>query len=121
MDGGLIGKPASRANPDMKAAILDFLAEITIEFDGPPLYRPFAFVIAPHRVRHQRQHARFDVGLVRQLLRRRHIWYRGLVAHPGLVAVERHRHGEYRLAVLDRHDPTGGEALAVADAVDLIN
>ena len=61
------------------------------------------------------------LGLVRQLLRRRHVRHRRLVAHPGLVAVERHRHGEYRLAVLDRDDAPGGEALAVADAIDLVD
>jgi len=37
------------------------------------------------------------------------------------AAVERHRHGEYRLAVLDRDDAAGGETLAVADAIDLID
>src|SRR5262249_16384979 len=45
----------------------------------------------------------------------------GLMAHPGLVAVERHRHGEDRLPVLDRDHAPGGEALAVADAVDLVD
>ena len=35
--------------------------------------------------------------------------------------MERRRHGEDRLAVLDRHHAAGGEALAVADAVDLVD
>jgi hypothetical protein len=40
---------------------------------------------------------------------------------PGLVVVERDRHGEDRVPVLDRDDAPGGEALAVADAVDLVD
>ena len=35
--------------------------------------------------------------------------------------MERHRHGEDGLPVLDGDDPPGGEALAVADAVDLVD
>jgi hypothetical protein len=35
--------------------------------------------------------------------------------------MKRHRHREYRLTVLDCDDAPGGEAPAVADAVDLID
>ena len=52
---------------------------------------------------------------------RRHVRHRRLMAQAGLVAVERHRHGEDRLAVLDRDHAAGGEALAVADAVDVVD
>src|SRR6516164_308759 len=43
------------------------------------------------------------------------------MAHAGLVAVKRHRHGVNRLSVLDRDHAPRGEALAVADAVDLVD
>ena len=39
---------------------------------------------------------------------------------PVLVDVERRRQVEDGLAVLDGHDPAGGERAAVADAVDLV-
>src|SRR6516164_4432102 len=38
-----------------------------------------------------------------------------------LMPVERHRHGVNRLPVLDRDHAPRGEALAVADAVDLVD
>ena len=43
-----------------------------------------------------------------------------LVVEAGLVAVEAGLEVEDDLAVLDGHDASGGEALAVADAVDLV-
>ena len=51
----------------------------------------------------------------------RHVRHRHLVVEARLVGVERHRHGEDRLPVLDRDHAPGGEALAVADAVDLVD
>ena len=45
----------------------------------------------------------------------------GLMAQAGLVAMERDRHGEDRFAMLDRDHPPGGEALAVANAIDLVD
>ena len=44
------------------------------------------------------------------------IWWSG----PGSCIVEAGLQVEDRLAVLDRHDAAGGEAAAVADAVDLV-
>ena len=68
-----------------------------------------------------RQHALLDLGFARQFLGLRHVRHLGLMGQPGLVAMERHRHGEDRVAVLDRDHAPGGEALAVADAVDLVD
>src|SRR5581483_11131808 len=45
----------------------------------------------------------------------------GLVVEPFFVAVERHQHGKDRVTVLARGDVAGGEALAVADAVDVVD
>ena len=38
-----------------------------------------------------------------------------------LAGMKRDAHGKDRLAVLARQDPAGGEALAVADAVDVVD
>ena len=46
--------------------------------------------------------------------------HRDLVVEPVLVHVEARLQVEDRLAVLDRDDASGGERLAVADAVDLV-
>ena len=47
------------------------------------------------------------------------VGHRVLVLGPGLGHVERRREVEDRAAVLDRDDPPGREAAAVADAVDV--
>jgi hypothetical protein len=105
----------------VEAAVIYLLAEVALELHRPQLDRARALVVAPHRVGHRRQHALLDVVLARQVLGLRHVGHLGLVGHAGLIAMERHRHGEDRLAVLDRDHPAGGEALAVADAVDLVD
>ena len=54
-------------------------------------------------------------------VRRRHVERHGrLVVGPGLVDVEAGLQVEDGPAVLDGHHAAGGEALAVADAVDLV-
>ncbi len=63
----------------------------------------------------------FELGFARQSVGLRHIGHFGLVREAWLGAVERHRHGEDGVAVLDGDDAPGGEALAVADAVDLVD
>ena len=101
MDRRLIGKPLGGANPDMKAAALGLSAEIAIELDRPQLDRPLALVVAPHRVRHQREHPLLDGGLARNRLGLRDLRHPRLVAQAGLVAVKRDRHGEDRFAMLE--------------------
>src|SRR5215467_13863519 len=54
MNCGLIWKRRRCPDPDVEAPILDFFSEIAIELHGPPFDWPFAFVIAPHRIGHQR-------------------------------------------------------------------
>ena len=44
-----------------------------------------------------------------------------LVIKPRLVDLKRGGHVENRPALLDGHDPAGGEALAVPDAIDVVN
>jgi hypothetical protein len=88
MDCGLIRKLRGGPDPDMEAAVLDLFPEITVELHRPPLDRPLAFVIAPHRIGHQREHSLFDVGFVRQLLRLCEGGHPGLMAHAGLVVMK---------------------------------
>ncbi len=54
-------------------------------------------------------------------VRLRHVGHLDLMRQPRLGDVERDRHGEDGAAVLDRLDVARGEALAVADAVDLVD
>src|SRR5208282_3319627 len=82
---------------------------------------PLAFVVAAHGIGHERQNPFLDLGFGRQRLRLRHIGHLELMRESFLRDVERHRHGEDRAAVLDRDHAPRGEALAVADAVDLID
>ena len=62
-----------------------------------------------------------DLALARQLLRLRHLGHGDLVLESVLGDMERGRHGEDRHAMLDRHHLAGGEAAAVAIAVDLVD
>ena len=121
MDRRLVRQPAGGADPDVETPVLDLLAEIAAVLDRPQLDRPLALVVAPHRLRHHRQHALADFGFARQLVGRGDVRHLGLMGEPGLVAVERHRHDEDRLAVLDRLHPPRGEALAVAHALDVVD
>src|SRR6185437_9015423 len=60
-------------------------------------------------------------GFARQFLRRRYVGHFRLVIEARLIGVERHQHGKDRMAVLARSDAPGGEALTVADAVDVVD
>ncbi len=70
---------------------------------------------------HERQHGLFDVGFARQILGRRHGGHAAAMLEPVLLQMVGGRHGEDRVAVLDRDHAPGGEAPAVADAVDLVD
>jgi hypothetical protein len=72
-----------------------------------------------HLFRHLADEFRIDLAEVAQRLRRRRVRHRGLVIEAGLGGLERCRHGQDRLAVLDRHHAPAGEAAAVAAAVHL--
>ena len=64
-------------------------------------------------------HRAGEVLLRHQLVGAGHLWHRLGVVEPGLVAVKAGHHGEQRRAVLHRLYPAGGEAVAVAGALDL--
>ena len=121
VDRRLVRQLAGRADPDVETAVLDLLAEVAAVFDRAQLDRPLALVVAPHRLRHQRQHALADFGFARQLVGRGDVRHLRLMGETFFVAVERHRHDEDRLAVLDRLHPPRGEALAVAHALDVVD
>jgi hypothetical protein len=97
------------------------LAEIAIVFDGPQLDRPLTLEIGSDRDGHQRQDALAHLRLRRQFLRSGDLRHFELMAEAGLVALKGYRHEEDGVPVLNGDDPPGGEALAVADAVHLID
>ncbi len=120
MAGSSGSRPVARIQTWKRAAGI-FLAAVAVELDRPQFDRPLALVIAPHRIGHGRQHVLAHLGFVGQRFRRRHVGHRRLVIEPGLVGVERDQHGEDGMAVLARGDAAGGEALAVADRVDVVD
>ena len=105
----------------LKLAVGIFLAEIAVELDRAQFDRPLALIIAPHRIGHGRQQLFAHLGFARQIFRRRHVRHFGLMVEARLVGVERHQHGEDRMAVLARGDAPRREALAVADAIDVVD
>src|SRR5712692_9387391 len=62
VDRRLVREAPGGADPNVEVAIVELLAEVAIEFDRPQLDRPLALVIAPHRIRHHRQHAFLELG-----------------------------------------------------------
>ena len=108
-------------DPHVEPAVGIFLAEIAFELDRPQFDRPLAFVIAPHRIGHHRQNFFAHLGFARQIFRRRHVRHFRLMLEARLVGMKRHQHGKDRMAVLARGDAPCGEALAVADAVDVVD
>ena len=121
VDRGIVRQLAGRADPDVEFAVFG----ISCRDSGR--IRPGAARSAA-RARNSaapapasRQDRRADLRLARQILGRRHVRHRGLMLEARLVVVERHHQGEDRLPVLDRDHAPRGEALAVADAIHLVD
>ena len=105
----------------LNRASFGFLSEVAAVVDRQQLDRALALIVAPDALGHLRQHPLLDLGVARQRVGRRHLGHRHLMVEAGLVVVERHRHREDRLAVLDRDHAPRREALAVADPVDVVD
>src|SRR5262249_45221759 len=56
-----------------------------------------------------------------QFIRLRHVGHHELMREASLRAMERHRHGENGMTVLDRHHAPRRETPAVADTIHLID
>ena len=121
VDRPIVRQPAGGAHPKVKPAVGIFLAEIAFELHRPQFDRPLALVIAPHRIGHGRENCLANFRFARQTFRRRHIRHFRLMLEAGLVSTKRHQHGKDRMAVLARGDAPCGEALAVTDAIDVVD
>ncbi|MGY4354676.1 hypothetical protein ACVW0J_001169 [Bradyrhizobium sp. i1.7.7] len=99
-----------------------FWPKITAELDRAQLDRTIGLVVAADELRHLLEHRLLRHLLRRQLFRRRHVGHLVLMIERALlVGVERHHDREDRVAVLDRGDAAGRIALAVAQALDLVD
>ncbi len=96
-------------------------AQVVPQIHRAQLDRARPLPVAAHALGRVLQIGGLQIGLARQLLRRRDVGHRHLVVEAALLDLERGGHGEDRLAMLDGDDAAGGEALAVADAVDLVD
>jgi len=104
------------------AAVLDLLSEIAIEFDRTQFDRAVGFVVAADEFRHLAEDRLLGHLLGGELFRRRHIGHLVLMVERGFfIDMERHHDREDRIAVLDRGDPSGRIALAVAQPFDLVD
>ena len=89
--------------------------------DGAKLERPFVGEKAPHLLRHFLEHVGRQLTDVGETFGPRHPRHLGLVLEALLGHLERRRHVEDRLAVLDRDDAAVAETLAVARELDLVD
>ena len=106
----------------MDAAVVDPLAEIAAEFDRAKLDRTVGFVIAADEIRHLAEHRLFCDFFGGEFFRRRHIRHFILMIERALLLdMKRHHHRENRVAVLNRANPAGRVALAVAQPLDLVD
>ncbi|MGY4366733.1 hypothetical protein ACVW1A_002798 [Bradyrhizobium sp. LB1.3] len=106
----------------MDAAVLDLLSEIAAELDRAQLDRTVGFIVAADELRHLLEHRLLRHLLRGQLFRRRHVGHLVLVVERALLlGMERHHDREDRVAVLDRGDAARRVALAVAQALDLVD
>ncbi len=90
-------------------------------FDGAELERPLLGEEAAHFHRHFLEHVGGHVEQVPESIRARHVRHVGLVFETFLGLLKRGGQVEDRPPVLDGDDAPGGEAAAVACAVDLVN
>ena len=106
----------------MDAAVVDLLAEIAAELDRAQLDRAVGFVVAADEFRHLAEHRLFRHFFGGEFFRRRHVRHLVLVVERAfLLDMKRHHDREDRVAVLDRGDPAGRIALAVAQPLDLVD
>src|SRR6185503_11592229 len=103
-----------RLHPDALHRLERLAADIVAQIYRPDLDRPLALPVAADDRRSAAEEQRLQIGLARQRLRHRHVGHGDLVIEPALLDLERYRHREDRLAVLDGDDAAGVEALAVA-------
>src|SRR4051794_33474160 len=122
MQGRIVGQFRRGPDPDMDAAVLDLLAEVTAELDWTQFDRAIGFVVAANEFRHFPEHRLLRHFLGGEFLRQRHIGHFVLMVEGAmLVDMERHHDREDRIAVLDGGNPAGRVALAVAQPLNFVN
>ena len=122
MHAVLVGRhPVDGAEPHLLGRRQALGLDVIGHADGAELERATVLEKAAHFLRQIRQQFLVVALEVAQLLGRWHVGHAGGVVHAGLVDLERARHVENLLAVLDRNDAPVGEALAVATAIDLVD
>ena len=89
--------------------------------DGPKLERPLVREEPPHLLGNLLEHVGRQLAHVGEAFGPRHLRHRRGMLEAFLGHLERRRHVEDRLAVLDRDDAAVAEALAVARDVDLVD
>lgn len=89
--------------------------------DGPEFDGPLAGIERAHVLRNLLLHRPDQLQLAGQVVRARHGRHLGLVLGPLLRFLEGRRHVEDGPPVLDGHDAAGGKAVAVTQAVDLVD
>jgi len=99
-------------------AIFSLEASFQSDEDGLDHQDAMPEVPAPDTLKSEREP---EVALRAQRLRLGDLGHRVLVVEARLVGLERRLEAEDRLALLDRDDAPGGEALAVAQAIDLVD
>src|SRR2546423_1557646 len=116
-----LGEVAVRFDPDVLLRLPRRRVEPAGVVDRPRVDRPLAD--EPLReVRPQALEVRLHALLPRrELVGSRDGRHRQLMVGTALDDLERCRQVEDRAPVLDRYDPPGGEALSVADAVDVVD
>ena len=118
----IVGQFRGGPDPDIDAAVLDLLAEIAADLDRAQLDRALGLVIVTDKSRHVAEHLVLCHLLRGELFRRRHVRHLVLVVERALLFdVKRHHDRKDRVAVLDRSDPAGRVAFAVAQPLDFID
>ncbi len=91
------------------------------QVDGTHFDRTFPLPVSAHVFRRHFEEFRLQLPLARQVFRLRHIGHLDLMLHAFFHHLKRGRHGEDRLAVLDRHHTSGGETAAIANPIDFVD
>ncbi|CAN1723545.1 protein of unknown function [Hyphomicrobium sp. 1Nfss2.1] len=120
MNDRIIGERAVGPDPDALGGRLLLASEITRQVGGAHLDGALAAPVATHGWRQCIDVLVDDVLGVGKGLRWGQIGHRGLVLETRLGLVKRAAHREDGAAVLNRLNPPGGEAAAVADALDIV-
>ncbi|PRD36378.1 UNVERIFIED_CONTAM: hypothetical protein NCL1_08867 [Trichonephila clavipes] len=118
---GIVRQRHLRFHPVRALRLARLQREGVDRVDGAQLDGPVGLQQRAVLLRHVGRHHTAQVQLAGQAFRTRHLGHGQLVIEAVFGVGERGHHGEDDLAVLDRLHRAGGEALAVAHALDLVD